>query len=349
MLKGNTGEWLELYAAIKILADGRICGADKQLNPLPEEALQVLQVIRSDFKATIGTTIDFIDPQDQSLIQAVPPKTLATQSAKLFKAISQSAIRDDSEMHQFLEQIGCKVLKAKSQSKRDLTVQVLDPHTGTTPEYGFSVKSDVKGKATLLNASEATNLIYQVKGLPIDQIDRINAIDTHTKIKDRLAEITRLSTSIDYVGFDRDIFRTNLQLIDDGLPRLVAQILLQNYVTGVSDCADLIDTIAQANPYDYPCKLFYQAKFKRFLRAVALGLMPAQKWTDLDDATGGYLLVKKDGEIVAFYIYNRKLFDDYLYYNTRLEHPSTTKHKYLSLYTKDDKVYLKLNLQIRFK
>ena len=62
------------------------------------------------------------------------------------------------------------------------------------------------------------------------------------------------------------------------------------------------------------------------------------------------LLVKKDGDIVCYHFYNRKDVEDYLYNNTRFERGSRTRHEYGSLYRADDgKVYIKLNLQIRFK
>ena len=42
--------------------------------------------------------------------------------------------------------------------------------------------------------------------------------------------------------------------------------------------------------------------------------------------------------------------EDYLYYNTRLESPSSSKYEFATLYRgQDGNLYFKLNLQIRFK
>lgn len=46
---------------------------------------------------------------------------------------------------------------------------------------------------------------------------------------------------------------------------------------------------------------------------------------------------------------NRNDIEDYLYNNTRFERGSRSRHHFGSLYRGDDeKVYIKLNLQIRF-
>ena len=67
------------------------------------------------------------------------------------------------------------------------------------------------------------------------------------------------------------------------------------------------------------------------------------------DANGGYLVVRKDGEVVCYHFYNRNDIEDYLYYNTRFERASRSRYGFGSLYRGDDgQVYIKLNLQIRF-
>lgn len=82
----------------------------------------------------------------------------------------------------------------------------------------------------------------------------------------------------------------------------------------------------------------------------ALGMMPAKEWTGRYDANGGYLVVKKDGEIVCYHFYNRNDVEDYLYNNTRFERGSRRRHGFGSLYRdKNGEVCIKLNLQIRFR
>ena len=52
---------------------------------------------------------------------------------------------------------------------------------------------------------------------------------------------------------------------------------------------------------------------KVLLLDAALGMTPAKEWTGQYDANGGYLVVKRDGDIVCYHFYNRKDVEDYLY------------------------------------
>ena len=77
-------------------------------------------------------------------------------------------------------------------------------------------------------------------------------------------------------------------------------------------------------------------------------MTPARIWTGQYDATGGIIIVKQDGELVCYHIYNRNEFQDYLLNNTRIEQASTSRYEFGSLYKDNDKIFMKLNLQIRF-
>ena len=95
---------------------------------------------------------------------------------------------------------------------------------------------------------------------------------------------------------------------------------------------------------------YYEHKVKNFLVASALGMVPHTPWNGKYDANGGYLVVKDDGDVLCYHFYDRNLFEDYLYCNTRLESPSSSKYGFASLYRGDDgNCYFKLNLQVRFK
>ena len=77
-------------------------------------------------------------------------------------------------------------------------------------------------------------------------------------------------------------------------------------------------------------------------------MMPSKVWDGVYDATGGYLIVKENGDVLCYHIYNKNKFEDYLFNNTRLETASSTRHEFGSIYKQDGLYYFKLNLQIRF-
>ncbi len=80
----------------------------------------------------------------------------------------------------------------------------------------------------------------------------------------------------------------------------------------------------------------------------ALGMTPGRTWTGEYDATGGIIIVKQDGELVCYHIYNRNEFQEYLINNTKLEQASMTRYEFGELYEEGDKKLIKLNLQVRF-
>lgn len=114
---------------------------------------------------------------------------------------------------------------------------------------------------------------------------------------------------------------------------------------------DLVEQISKDNPLAFDLgenHAFYHYKIKRFLTDIALGMMPSKVWTGELDATGGYLVVKDDGEVLCYQLYNRNDFEDYLLNNTKLETASSSRHNFGSIYNEGDKQFIKLNLQIRF-
>lgn len=138
-------------------------------------------------------------------------------------------------------------------------------------------------------------------------------------------------------------------LIDTYMDDIVASLLIDYYRNNAQDCKSLIKRLEDKNPLGYPRKGMYEYKFKKFLCSVALGMMPSKVWDGHDEANGGYVIVKDNGEVVAYHIYNRDAFETYLLNNTKFERGSTTKHGFATIYKEaDGKMYINLNLQIRF-
>ena len=77
-------------------------------------------------------------------------------------------------------------------------------------------------------------------------------------------------------------------------------------------------------------------------------MTPSKNWDGKFQATGGYIIVREDGEVLCYHIYNHNEFQDYLFKNTRIETPSTTRYGFGSIYKENNKNFIKLNLQIRF-
>ncbi|TYA86864.1 HpaII family restriction endonuclease, partial [Seonamhaeicola marinus] len=118
-----------------------------------------------------------------------------------------------------------------------------------------------------------------------------------------------------FVKTERKIFSNNLVLIDSLLPEILSQIVFDFYSSEFSNLTDLVNKTADKNPLNFDIEnehKFYEYKIKRFLTDVALGMMPSKVWTGKYDATGGYLIVKENGDVLCYHIYNRNEFEDYL-------------------------------------
>jgi type II restriction enzyme len=79
-----------------------------------------------------------------------------------------------------------------------------------------------------------------------------------------------------------------------------------------------------------------------------MGLKAATVWSGYPEDFGGMLLVKRDGDVLFYYLYNMKKFEEYLFNNLRFETPSASKHGFGQVFEENNKYFIKLNLQIRY-
>ena len=357
MLTGNKGEWSEIYTLLKIIADRNLFAGDSDLKKIENLIFPILKVLRDESNGTYQYNYDsnlvVITGNDEEFRISI--HEFREKAAFLLTKLKESNSSTFSipEIQNFINSFNCMSLKAKSSVKSDIRVVIHDQRTGTTPELGFSIKSQLGGASTLLNAGKTTNFIYRIKNpnLSKEEIAEINSINSRSKIKDRLERINKKSDGLEFLNTESSVFGNNLILIDSLLPEIIAQIVYDFYSSNNSRIVDLLSSAALRNPLNFNTETnhpYYSYKVKRFLTDIALGMMPSKVWTGELDATGGYLIVKDDGEILCYHIYNRNEFENYLLTNTKLETASSTRHDFGTIYSNGAELLLKLNLQIRF-
>lgn len=356
MISGNKGEWSEIYAFFKLLGDKNLFVGDSDLKKVENSFYPIIKIIRNE----TGGNYEYEITGDLVVISGgkerlrIPVKNFSEQAVKLLSQIKGSTgAFSIPETELFMKSVNCGRLKAKSASKSDIRIVIHDQRINQTAELGFSIKSQLGGDSTLLNAGKTTNFVYQINGFKGSALDIqiINAIDTRSKIKDRIEEVRKLGGKLKFLSLEQDIFKNNLVLIDSLLPNILAEVIKQFFTSNLSKLSALTEEISSKNPLGYDTQFFhsfYEYKIKRFLTDVALGMMPSKVWGGLYDATGGYLIVKEDGEILCYHIYNKNQFEDYLFNNTKLETASSTRHDFGKVYSEGANLYFKLNLQIRF-
>ena len=358
-LQGNIGEWSEVYVLLKLLADGKLHTADENLNLIKNIFFPIIKILRDETTALrraykIEEKEISICDNNEKVIMKLPlsvfvenAKTLLTELKKKHYDRTFSI----SEIEKFLKQIEVTRLKAKSSQKTDIKMVVHDLRTGLTPELGFSIKSMLGSRSTLFNASKATNFTYEISGtrkMVDNELNQINAIEGYCE---KIKKIREYGYEIIFADIEDKTFKLNLMLIDSRLPEILSGILLLKYSKiNTAQVTKLIDLIKKANPIGYDLEEkhpFYEYKLKSFLTDAALGMTAAKAWTGKYDATGGIIIVKKEGDLVCYHIYNRDVFQNYLLNNTKLETPDS-RCDFGKIYRKNNKIYLKLNLQIRF-
>ena len=136
--------------------------------------------------------------------------------------------------------------------------------------------------------------------------------------------------------------------------RYIWEIVISAWIStsGASESAilaDLIESISASgiiNTLDN--RVYLRHKVKELLTNIALGMVPNTLWTGDYEATGGYIIVKDDGDVVCYHIYNQNAFRNYMLANTRFDTPSKSRHGFGSIYEEFGEQKIKLNVQIRF-
>lgn len=356
-ITGNKGEWSEIYALFRLLGEGKVHAGDADLNKL-DLYYPILNIIREEskryeYKPNVKQNIVVID-EDGNEYARISMDRFMRESEKLLNSIKngkQSAF-PVPEAESFMHEIGCSKIKAPSEDKADIHIVIHDLRTNMTPLLGFSIKSQLGSASTLLNAGKTTNITFRIDGtnLTDGDIADINGIKDHLP---RMQAIVKRGGKLVYHDIDNLTFKNNLFFLDTCMPEFIANCLVVGSMPNSTErIKEIVELVAQSNPLHFNGKdlvSFYEHKMKVLLLDSALGMTPAKEWNGRYDANGGYLVVKKDGDIVCYHFYNRNDVEDYLYNNTRFERASRSRYDFGSLYRgKEGNVYMKLNLQIRF-
>lgn len=357
MLKGNKGEWSELYALCYLLYWGRLYAADRNLN-MTTKYYPILRIFREE---TSGVVLEY-RPSMNSLMEEyrkiriyMGDCLLASIEKDEMKEVISSMLREIPageksfvipEIDDFFNSMLIHKVKADSTHKQDITIQIEDVRSGVSPVCGFSIKSYLGSNPTLVNA---VNFTYLVENCNHDIMDRVNNISSHRKIIDRInllhEEHCIIKNSSHPVSTQ---FEENLEFIDSMMPEILAQLLEISYTQGIRKVSEAVYALSKKNPLGYSNNKIYEYKVKKFLAACALGMTPERVWEGVEDANGGYIVVKQDGSVLCYHLYDRSEFEQYLFDYTVFEKASTSRHGFMNIFEENGQFKIKLNLQVRF-
>lgn len=362
MIKGNKGEWSEFYTFLKLLADGKIYAADKDLNKNKSIFYKILKIVRGKEEDLDYIRNEKIIIQNESgkILSELSVTELTKITQQFYEGISKGKTGERAFNLDFaenvLKQFHTQSLSDERKQTADIRVVIHDPVTQYEPLLGFSIKSYIGSKPTLFNASKNTNFIYKISP-DLDEATKniINELPTYGQ---RVKWLTANGYTLIFCKIKSNIFQSSLELIDSKLPEIMASIILTSYLTGKTKFTELVQIISKENPCGFDIETnphFYSYKIKRILTDAALGMKAGKVWNGTFNANGGYIIVKKDGDLVCYHIYNWNDFQEYLLNHTKIDYPDSKPNRCdygrilnSSEVEEKDGYYIKLNFQIRF-
>lgn len=377
-LSYNNGEWAEVYIFFKVIADRKLYTADAAFNPIKNVYLDVLSVIREETKGEIykyktGETVTIL--LNHEPVGEVPVSEFVKYKNLLWKLLEENTETTFSseEIEQFLNSIYIYNPKSPAHivskfcgGTVDIVIETKD-RSGVNRVLGFSCKSDLRASATLLNASgENTNFIFEVTGSMDDEkMEHFNNIFKEVKRKgeiccdiattDRMQYLHDIGCDIQSAGTSKQLAKANL--IKCGgmeMPAIVAGMLKKFYfenLGGYTTMEDCIEYLADNDFVGYgfdDLKDTYRSKIAHLLLCTFTGMRLGSPWNGRQEVNGGYIVVKNNGDVVAFHSTIADEFKEFLVAKMLMESPSHSRHKDMYIYKENDKFYLKLALQLRF-
>ena len=350
----NKGEWTELYVFLKLLHDKHLVLA----NSLLAETNKTFQV---DKVTTLNIEQNYYLSENDNIcvknkqtgeekiinISELLNNEILKKLALIIKN-QQGASFEIPEFELISNQLGISLIKGgNSNQKADIVLDIQNQNI-KYKDNGFGIKSYLGNKPTLLNASNNTNFIYKVKNLSPKLLDKINAIDTRTKLKDRISAIYDNGGYLDFEKVEQTVMAYNLDLVDICMPKLISLMLLEFHHNRINKIDENLNKVFNKYADLFSTDLLgLQIKIKKLLVAVLLGFFAGSKW-DGKYLAQGTIVVKQNGEQLAYHITDLESLENYLYQNIRFDTPSTTRHRYGALFIENGELYFKLNLQLRF-
>ncbi|MCL2046813.1 MAG: HpaII family restriction endonuclease [Oscillospiraceae bacterium] len=377
-LTGNRGEWAEIYIFLKLMYDRVVYAADKDMNKIDDVFLKIIEIIREEHKNRVyvyktGDKVHIFLNNSFTGIEIDDYVFLEKQEYLLdLMSVNKRGNFSDYDMEEFLSLIQITKLKAPAVKSntyfggtQDITLSVVDPRSGVNQTIGFSCKSDFAGRATLFNASKNnTNFIYEITGDINDSImSETNGIFRKRKDKldiaigDRIRFLKEAGCDIEFVSTSQVNAERNL-VLSGGIefPSILGEALKYYFWIGegsvkYAPISQAIDYVIENNPAKYKYNdiySVYRKKFSDLLYNMFTGMRLGASWDGKSSVNGGYIVMKDDGDVLAYHSCITDEFKEFLLNRLGFESPSASRHEYLDVYKENGKYYINLNLQIRF-
>lgn len=350
-------EWCELATFFKLLADGTIAlGTTEAMKTDTYWPIAMIQREEHNGPRQYFIETKNIKMQSEKGVHYISRNTLETVSHLIIhtvKEAKQNNVLSPDGIEDFLNEIDIFNLEAETKDRTDLSISFWHPKATL---HGFNVRSRLSSMNPLLDGGRTANLKLEQGGIKfaVPAVNKINALpQSPNEVAERMLMIERLGGILRYSDVADRIFRCNLQMIDLHFPRILTEMVRTMHLDGITRISELTEIMKQRNPLKIKDELiskhgFYEYKIKQFLIALTLGMRPAKLYKGEDTAIEGLLFMNGDGDIMCYHKSERKIMEEFLFQNTRLEKGSLDKDKYGFLERENGKYYFKLNAKIGF-
>jgi hypothetical protein len=374
----NKGEWSEPYAAIRILADGRLYLAGNNGHRDLSEWMDVLSLYRLE-SVTNGSKhtdrdVRYYVHMDKGNIEIQIDNLFAKNiDVERFKCIADvlkhdiisgnsSSFSVSNEAQEFLVEAEIHSLKAKSINKSDVFITIRDPRASIIREdVGFSIKSEFGKPPTIFNTAKASGAKYRLSDMTDDLMAEINGmVDDrgNAAVTERCRRLIEAGCDLEFVGYPIAgragvaAFYENLDNINPRLVNVIERIMWNHFIEGekARDIPDVVDIIIKQNPCHVTNpKTKYPTMIKSFLYAGYCGMTASTIWEGDSQVKGGFISVNKEGEVMAYYAMESDAFKNFLYNKCFVDYPSTSSGHgdYARVYKENNEYYFNLNFQIK--
>jgi hypothetical protein len=348
-------EWSELYTFFRLLSDGIVYAGSPQVQKREDVCLPIALIQREEHDGTRkylieGKDVHILGEKIDKVVSREDFGVVADTVLAAMKGSSEDVVLSPDGVEEFLDEVSIFDLEARTDDRTDFYVAF---YHADAPLVGFSIRSRMGVMNPLLDGGRAANLKFEQLGIKFanPMVNSVNALEFPHTVADRMLLIERLGGILKYSDVADKVFRSNLLMIDLHFPRVLAEMLRIMHIEGITKISELTELIKEINPLKIKDELinkhgYYEFKMKQFLMALALGMRPAKIYNGDDSAVSGIMLVTGGGGVLCYQKSDKKAFEDFLYFNTRLEIGSTEKDKYGLLERENGVNYFKLNLKI---
>ena len=366
----NKGEWAEFYVLLELLGKGKLYAADENLVQKPECYLEIIKVIREEIAGQIcqycPEADGLVEVYESGVLVAKVQQADFLKNAKDFflylKEAHGASVPAPGQICSFASKI--HVNKPKSPSvrgagnfggKTDITIKLRDGRNSMVSTMGFSIKSQFGQPPTLYNAGTSSQLLFRMDGMTKGMADEFNSLKDskgHRAWSDCVDLIANNHLNPVYLGTRGTVLKHNLLMLSSDMDRILAWLFRESLLMDRSckELSSLCERMEAKDPLGYGIPELYEKRIKDFLFASFSGMSASVSWDGREQANGGYIVVKPDGEVLCYHTNDGDSFREYLFSGTHVEYVSSKKYQWstVSQDAKGDYI-LPVNGSIRFR